>query len=532
MVRIPIKPPPVAALLILDGWGVAAKEPGNAIAQAKTPVFDDFIRRFPVTVLKASGESVGLPWGSPGGSEAGHVALGTGRFMMSDIVRINEDIWSGKFFQNKALLAAANHTRRYNSSLHLVGLVSSFSGESSLDHLYALIDFAKKKHISRLYLHLIVEGPGTSLNISKRYIERVEERLYGMGIGALASIHGSWYAMDRDSHWSRTEESYRAIAEGVSRIKVSSSSEVFKGVGEGGVDENLRPSVIIGKSGKMAGCVEDRDAIIFFNLRGDKMRQLVSPFVYNSFNMFKRARDFKNLFILTFTEYDADFKAHVAWRNINLKKGTLAETFSETGWPQLHIAETEKYAHVTYFFNGLNEAAHKDEAHALVPSKSDTTYEESPEMSAREIGQRMVEEIGRGTYRFILANFANADVVAHTGNLGKTIEAVSAIDREIGIISEAVLLKGGMLFITSDHGNAESVVDITTGRLNKSHTGNPVPFLIIGREFEGKTLGFDDAPGGDLSFLKPSGLLSDVAPTILKFCGLKKPVQMIGRSLV
>jgi len=520
-------------LVILDGWGIAKPNKGNAITSARTPTMNGLLRKYPNTELSASGKSVGLPPSQSGNSEAGHMNLGAGRIVEQDAVKIGRSINDGTFFKNQAFIEAIRQVKRNKSNLHLMGMISNgMSAHSDPDHLLALLAMARKNNLKKIYLHLFTDGRDSPQYSSLKLIEDLQKILKNSE--AIATIMGRFYAMDRKKTWARTEKAYGALVLGQGRQAASAGEAITESYNRGESDEFIEPYIIT-KKGKSLPRISNSDSLIFFNLRSDRARQLAKMFAQRvtheqASQSFKRIKFLKDLKFVVMTDFGPDLDNIItAFPSADLKQSL---PMALKNLSQLYIAESEKYAHVTYFFNGLNEAAHKDEAHALVPSKSDTTYEESPEMSAREIGQRMVEEIGRGTYRFILANFANADVVAHTGNLGKTIEAVSAIDREIGIISEAVLLKGGMLFITSDHGNAESVVDITTGRLNKSHTGNPVPFLIIGREFEGKTLGFDDAPGGDLSFLKPSGLLSDVAPTILKFCGLKKPVQMIGRSLV
>lgn len=525
--------PPLIVLLILDGWGVVPPGAGNAIWRAKTPVMDDLIKRYPALVLQAASESVGLPWGEMGNSEVGHYAIGTGRLTYHHLLKINQSIWDGAFFKNKAFLKAIQHVKKNNSALHLIGMVSSGGVHSYIDHLYALLDLAKSHKIKKLYLHCILDGRDVAHNSARGFIGRLQERLRSLGIGAIATMHGRYYAMDRDRHWERTGEVYRAIVRGESKFIYRDPVQAIDFFYQQKIyDEHVKPVVVTGKGGESVAKIFQDDAVIFFNFRADRMRQLTTAFTKETFTGFERGPRLKNLQLVSFTEYNPSFNnVTVAWRTPGVRH-PLAEVISRAGWKQLHIAETEKYAHVTYFFNGGQKTVYPGEDHILIPSLRDASYDEVPEMSVEEINQRVLQDIANEEHRFIIVNFANADMVGHTANLKATIMALETVDKQVGLLCQAVLSKKGILFITADHGNAETLVNVETGQLQKEHTDSPVPFIIVSSKYEGKTLGFPDAPNGDLSLVTPSGLLSDVAPTILKICGLPKPKEMTGRSLV
>lgn len=526
------KKPPCIVLIVLDGWGIAPPGAGNAIARAETPVMDDLVKRYPAAVLQAAGESVGLPWGDFGNSEVGHFALGTGRLVYHTLLRINRDIWTGDFFNNTKLVKAANFVKQNKSALHLIGMVSSGGVHSYLDHLYALLDFAKKEKIKKVYLHCILDGRDTPYNSGRDFIKLLQDRLQGVGVGEIATLHGRFFAMDRDNHWERTNKSYDAIVSGVGKHVYSNALDAIDYFYDKKIyDEHIEPIVIQTEQKKPIGSVSEKDAVIFFNYRADRMRQLAHAFIQKKFDHFQRIKKIRTSLTVTFTEYDPAPTVPVAFSSVKTVN-SLAEVLSKNNLKQLHIAETEKYAHVTYFFNGGQEKKIEGEDHILVPSSRDARYDEVPEMSAAQITTNVVSAVGRGEYDFIIANFANADMVGHTAHLKATMRAVENVDTQIGLIHEAVLAQQAILLITADHGNAEILLNAETGQLQKEHTTKPVPFIIISDVFEGKTLGFPDAPGGDLSLVISSGLLSDVAPTILKLFGIKKPKEMTGHSLI
>lgn len=523
--------PAMAVLIILDGWGVDQPGAGNAIWRAKTPYMDSLIKQYPSTVLQAAGESVGLPWGEIGNSEVGHFAIGTGRLVYHNFLKINKAIWSGEFFKNKQLLNAMKRTKKHNSSLHFIGMVSSGGVHSYIDHLFALLDMAKQQNLKKVYVHCILDGRDTPYSSGLQFITQLDERMKSLHIGTIATITGRYFAMDRDHHWERTEAAYNTIVHATSKNTFSDPQKAISYFYKQKIYDEQIPPINITRYNKPIIKISDNDSVIFFNFRADRMRQFVHSFVDTSFSKFNRERALRNIYITSFTHYDSQFSFPVAWGREKVLH-TISEVFSDAGWSQLHIAETEKYAHVTYFFNGGKEAAYLKEDHVLIPSLPVSHYETEPEMSAKKITKRVLNSIVNEKHRFIAINYANADMVGHTANLRATITALEFLDQQIGAIVEPTLLKSGVVFITADHGNAESLINIKTGQLQKEHSTNPVPFIIVKEDFEGKTLGLPDSPDGDLSLITPSGLLSDVAPTILHVCGFKKPKEMTGRTLV
>jgi len=521
------RPKPVV-LAVLDGWGIATPYAGNAISQANTPNLSSYAANYPSLTLVASGEGVGLPWGEAGNSEVGHLNLGLGRILYQDLPRINKAIADGSFYNNQVLLKAIETVKKNNSRLHLIGLVSSGCVHASLEHLQALIALLKENKVKNFYLHAILDGRDTPYNSGLSFIKEAEKSLAGTG-GRIASLSGRFYALDRDNHWDRTAKSYEAMALGrgekyqsaVEAIEASYKKKIY--------DEEFMPAVVV-PQGEPAAAVKDGDAVIFFNYRPDRARQLTKAFILPGFVKFKRGK-YLRVFFATFTEYEKNLPVAVVFPPETIKN-TLGEVLSAAGLKQLRLAETEKYAHVTYFFNGGREQKSAGEEQILISSPAVSSYDLKPEMSALEVTEQVLKAVEQDGYDFILINFANADMVGHTGNLKATIRAVETVDKCVGKIVKAVLGKGGLLFITADHGNAEGLFNMQTGMIDKEHSANPVPFLIIGQAYEGKSLSLVDAPGGDLSLVQPQGLLADVAPTILKVMGLEKPPEMTGRSLI
>ncbi len=518
------RPKPVV-LIVLDGWGVTQPYSGNAITQANTPVMKELLSKYPSMTIMAAGEAVGLPWGENGNSEVGHLNLGLGRILYQDLPRINKAISDNSIYENKILNKAIEHVEKNNSKLHYIGLLSNGGVHASIEHLQALLFFAKEKKVKDVYVHVILDGRDTLYNSGINFVKDIERFFKEYGVGKIATISGRFYAMDRDNHWDRVEKAYKAMTKGEGNKADTAESAIEESYGKKIYDEEFVPTVI-----DENGLVGNGDAVVFFNFRPDRARQLTKAFVLSDFDKFERKK-IKDLEFATFTEYENGLPVDIVFEP-EVISNTLGEVISKEGLKQLRIAETEKYAHVTYFFNGGKETKSEGEEHALIPSPHVESYDLKPEMSAFELTDRVLKEIAKNEFDFILINFANADMVGHTGNMKATIKAVESIDKCLGKITKAVLAKGGVILITADHGNAEVVFNMQTGTIDKEHSANPVLFIVIGNEFEGKNLGGQDAPGGDLSLLQPQGILSDVAPTVLKLMGIPKPREMTGRSLI
>ncbi|HAM88534.1 MAG: 2,3-bisphosphoglycerate-independent phosphoglycerate mutase [Candidatus Falkowbacteria bacterium GW2011_GWC2_38_22] len=527
--QIKKRPKPVV-LVILDGWGINQNYAGNAITQAKKPFYDSLIAEYPTTTLRAASESVGLPWSENGNSEVGHLNLGLGRILYQDLSRINKEVNDRSIFKNQALLKAILHVQENKSKLHLIGMVSTGGVHASVDHLYALLMMAKKHDLKDVYIHAILDGRDTAFNSGKNYIRGIEQKIVEKQIGKIASVSGRFYAMDRNNNWDRTEVAYRALTEGAGVLSKSAMDAVEESYGKKVYDEEFLPTVIT-EAGKPVALIGENDAVIFFNYRPDRARQITKALILPDFSGFNRKKYLKNLLFVTFTEYEKGLPVEVAFPPEEIKN-TLGEVISRAGLKQLRIAETEKYAHVTYFFNGGQEEKSPGEEHIMVPSPLVKSYDEKPEMSALEVTKKIVQSVNADIYDFILVNYANCDMVGHTGNIAAAIKAIEFLDDCLEKIVKSVLDKNGILLITADHGNAEIMFDMQVGQMNKEHTTNPVPFILVGNEYAGINFGWPDAPGNDLSLLSPKGILSDVAPTILEILGLSKPKEMRGLSLL
>lgn len=524
-----MRPKPVV-LAILDGWGIAPKGKGNAVAGAETPNIDKLIATYPAMTLRASGDEVGLSWGEMGTSEVGHLNLGTGRIFYQTLPRINKAISDRSFFSNKVLCDAAAHVKKNKSNLHLMGLVSTGRVHTTIEHLYALLKFAKDKKIKNVFIHCFLDGRDTIYNSGLDFIEKLQGKIKEYGVGKIATISGRFYAMDRDNRWDRTEKAYRAIAEGKSEECFSDPLEAIKkSYAEKVYDEEFVPAVILERKKPVATVLED-DAIIFFNYRADRARQMTKSFVNKDFDKFPRDNFSPKLFFATMTEYEAGLPVEVIFPPEEIKV-CLAKVLSEAGLKQLHIAETEKYAHVTFFFNGMKEEEFKGEDRIIVPSPRVASYAEKPEMSAKIITEKLVKEIMSRKYDFIVVNFANADMVGHTGKYKATVEAVETVDKCVGELANIILPMGGVLIVTADHGNAEEITNLQTGEMDKEHSTNPVPFILAGRELKDR-LGAVCPPETDISLMCPVGVLADVAPTILKIMDVPQPEEMTGMALI
>ena len=524
------RPKPVV-LCILDGWGIAPPHAGNAVANAKLPHFNELASNYPVMALSAAGEAVGVPWGDVGNSKVGHVSLGSGRIVYQDLPRINKAISDGTFFKNKALCAAADHVKANNSCLHLIGLLSNGGVHAAVEHLAALLAFASEQKLKRVYLHLFLDGRDMAYNSARQLITVVEHAIGEYKVGAIATLAGRFYAMDRDNNWERTAKAYQAMAAGESDKTFATPDEAFAYYyGKKIYDEEFPPTVIT-TNGQPAVTITENDAIIYFNFRADRARQMTKALAVPGFSKFAGVRSFRNLFFVTMTEYEKNLPVSVAFPPETVVN-TLGDVLAAAGLKQLRIAETEKYAHVTYFFNGGREDPGTGEERIVIPSPSVASYADEPKMSAPVITERLKKEIAADVYDFILVNYANADMVGHTGDMDATIIALEYLDFALRELSQLVLSKNGVLLITADHGNAEELFNMQTGVIDKEHSTNPVPLVIVGKQFEGKRLDQTDVSGADLSILNPQGILADVAPTILDIMQLQKPPEMTGRSLI
>ncbi len=521
-----IKP---VVLAILDGFGVAPPAEGNAIADANMPVFRRLVESYPAMTVHGSGGAVGLSWGEMGNSEVGHITIGAGRIFYQSLPRINLSIESGEFLMNAAFRKAAAAVHATGGTLHLMGLVSAGGVHSSQEHLHALLRFCQQEKITNVAIHAFLDGRDTQFTSAPGFFESLDAAIAQYGVGKLATMSGRFYAMDRDNHWERIELAYRAMTEGKGPTAETWREALDASYAAKVYDEQFLPIVIANKQ-KPVATVQEGDAVIVFNFRPDRSRQLAKAFVLPAFTGFERTY-LKNLTFVTMTEYEKGLPLEVAFPP-QLVETSLAKVIADAGMKQLHIAETEKYAHVTFFLNGMKEDAFANEERVIVPSPRVSSYDEVPEMSAFVIAERVVKELAAGSFDFIVLNFANPDMVGHTGNHQATIKACEAVDKALGMIADAVLAVNGAMVITADHGNAEEVKNLITGEMDKEHSTNPVPCLIVAKALEGLRAPSGDVIGGDLSLNPPVGMLADIAPTVLKLLGLEQPKDMTGQPLV
>ncbi len=513
-------------LVILDGWGINTEEKGNAIAQAKTPVVDGLDLFYPHCLLQASSLSVGLPWGKPGNSEVGHLTLGAGRIIYQDLVRISLSLEDKSFFKNPVILEAIRHSQVNNSNLHLIGLFSSASVHSSLDHLYGLLELAKIHNLKKVFIHLFTDGRDSSPHEALTIFNKLKSRMDSLNIGKIASVQGRYYSMDRDKKWQRTKKAYELLVNGEGIISQDPTKTIKDSYKREITDEFIEPTLIKSEIDEMV-TIGDNDAVVFFNFRADRSRQLTQAFVEKDFQGFKRRKVLKNLYFVTMTEYEKGIPCQVAFPPQEVH-WPLARVVSKAGLKQLHITETEKYAHVTYFFNGGREKPFKDEERILIPSPSVSHYDKTPEMSALKITHRLIKEIKKEKYHFIIINYANGDMIGHTGNFSAALKAVEHVDFCLGQLTKEVLDYKGLLAITADHGNAEEMLNLETGEVLTEHSDNPVPFWLVGSKFKKKL----EQTKIKEKIVTAQGILSDVAPTILELMELKKPKEMTGESLL
>ncbi len=510
-----MKPASKVLLIILDGFGIGKNPAIDAIAQARKPFIDSLMKASPWSLINASSEDVGLPSGQMGNSEVGHMNIGAGRVVYQEITRIDRSIRSGDFFNIPAFLEAARIVRRNGSALHFIGLLSDGGVHSMNTHLYALLELARRESLTNVFVHALTDGRDTPPEGGVRYIGDLLTKMKEIGTGTLATVTGRYYGMDRDNRWERTEIAYRALTEGAGERTLDPLGAVRASYAKGVTDEFILPVVVENGSGSPVGQIRDGDAVIFFNYRTDRTRQLTRAFLEDPFERFERVR--RDVYFATMTRYHEDFNCPVAFPPSFLTK-TLGEILSGLGLRQLHVAETEKYAHVTFFFNGGREEPFPGEDRILVPSpRGVPTYDRKPEMSAHEITTKTIAAIGTGVYDFIVMNYANADMVGHSGKMDETIQAVEVLDGCLSEMVPAALKAGFTAIITADHGNADTMVD-SDGGPHTAHTTNWVPFIITGN--------------GKGYTMRKEGKLADIAPTILKIMNITVPPEMDGTPLV
>ena len=502
-------------LMILDGFGDNKNKDGNAIKLANTPNIDKLMKKYPNTDIFTSGLHVGLPEGQMGNSEVGHTNIGAGRIVYQELTRITKSIENGDFFSNPEFIAAIENCKKYNSKLHILGLVSDGGVHSHNRHLYGLLEMAKRRDFEDVYVHCFLDGRDTPPASAETYVAELQEKMKEKGVGKIASLSGRFYAMDRDKRWQRVQKCYDALVNGegekagdpIKAIEDSYQKEVF--------DEFVVPTVICNGNEPVAK-IEENDSVIFFNFRPDRAREITRALVDPEFDGFETKK--MNLYYVCFTSYDETMpNVHIAFKKEPLKN-TFGEVVSEAGLTQLRIAETEKYAHVTFFFNGGEEKQYPGEDRILVPSPKVETYDMKPEMSAYEVTDKVCEALENDKYDVVILNFANTDMVGHTGSLQAAIKAVEAVDECVGKIVKIIEEKQGNLLITADHGNAEQMIDYKTGEPHTAHTTNPVPIILVTANKEYK--------------LKENGKLADLAPTMLDLMGIKQPEEMTGESLL
>lgn len=541
----PYHGPKPTVLLILDGWGIGPNNAGNAIALAKTPNMDSYWLGFPHTQLAASGEAVGLPHGEDGNTETGHLNIGAGSIIYQDLPRINMAIADGSFGTNPAFANAINHVKNNNSVLHLMGLIGAGGVHSNIEHLFALLNFCKQQQLTHVYIHGFTDGRDSPPTSGINYVQQIMDHCQKLGVGQLATLIGRYYAMDRDKRWERVQKAYDALTIGSQTCTTDPIAAMKQQYEQNITDEFIEPISICNGDGSHR-VINDNDAVIFFNYRIDRPRELTRAFVMSNFEAgvtdesfdpyavkyqqshlkkvvggatFKRQKILKNLYFVTMTRYEEGLPVDVAFPP-QFVRNPICKVFADHGLRQLRIAESEKEKFVTYYMNGQQDTLYAGEDRVILPSKGAKSYDQIPEMSAREIGREMIARIQQNTYDVIICNFANADMVAHTGNLEASIKACEVLDEVVGEITKEVFHRGGVVLFTADHGNAEELINNTTGEKDTEHSIYPVPLIIVGQQFLNKPV------------MLPTGILADVAPTMLKIMGISKPETMTGRALL
>jgi len=504
-------------LMILDGYGLNDKKEGNAVYLAKTPVMDKLMAEYPFVKGNASGLAVGLPDGQMGNSEVGHMNMGAGRIVYQELTRITKEIQDGDFFKNEALLAAMKNAKENNSAVHFMGLLSDGGVHSHNTHLYGLLEMAKREGVEKVYVHCFLDGRDTPPASGKEFVEALEAEMKKIGVGEIATVSGRYYAMDRDNRWDRVELAYNALTTGEGVKGTDAPAAVQASYDNDKTDEFVIPTVIK-KDGQPVGTVKANDSVIFFNFRPDRAREITRAMCDPEFTGFERRNGVFPLTYVCFTEYDETIPGKIIAFHKEEITNTFGEFLAANGLTQLRLAETEKYAHVTFFFNGGVEVPNKGEDRILVKSPAVATYDLQPEMSAPEVGEKLVEAIKSDKYDVIIINFANPDMVGHTGVQEAAIKAVETVDTCVGNAVAALKEVDGQMFICADHGNCEQLIDYETGEPYTAHTTNPVPFILVN---------YDPA-----YTLREGGCLADIAPTLIEMMGMEQPAEMTGKSLL
>ncbi|MBA2877319.1 2,3-bisphosphoglycerate-independent phosphoglycerate mutase [Anoxybacillus ayderensis] len=503
------------ALIILDGFALREETFGNAVAQAKKPNFDRYWNEYPHATLTACGEAVGLPEGQMGNSEVGHLNIGAGRIVYQSLTRVNVAIREGEFDRNETFLAAMDHVKKHGTKLHIFGLLSDGGVHSHINHLFALLKLAAKEGVKHVYIHGFLDGRDVGPQTAKTYIQQLNEQIAQIGVGEIATLSGRYYSMDRDKRWERVEKAYRAMVYGEGPSYRDPLACIDDSYANGIYDEFVLPSVIVREDGSPVATIQDNDAVIFYNFRPDRAIQISNTFTNDDFRSFDRGpKHPKNLFFVCLTHFSETVKGYVAFKPTNLDN-TLGEVLSQNGLKQLRIAETEKYPHVTFFMSGGREEKFPGEERILIDSPKVATYDLKPEMSAYEVTEALLKEIEADKFDAIILNYANPDMVGHSGMLEPTIRAVEAVDECLGKVVDAIIEKGGIAIITADHGNADEVLN-PDGSPNTAHTTNPVPVIVTKKGIT----------------LRQDGILGDLAPTMLDLLGLQQPKEMTGKTLI
>ncbi len=510
---------PITALIILDGFGCSKDQDFNAIKADGAANISRLWNEYPHTQIAASGMDVGLPTGQMGNSEVGHLNIGAGRIVYQELTRITKAIVDGDFFDNEAFFGAMENCKKHDSALHLMGLLSDGGVHSHNTHLYALVELAKKSGLTKVFVHCFMDGRDVPPSSGKGFVEELDQKLTEIGVGKIATVMGRYYAMDRDNRFERVEKAYAALVNGEGQTASTGEEAMQKSYDKGETDEFVLPTVIL-ENGKPVGNISTNDSVIFFNFRPDRAREITRTLVFDDFDAFPRKKGFFPLYYVCLTQYDKTFgdRVHVAYRPDSLSN-TLGAYLAEKGLTQLRIAETEKYAHVTFFFNGGVEAPNVGEDRALIASPKVATYDLQPEMSAFEVADEAVKRVESGKYDMMILNFANPDMVGHTGVMAAATAAVHAVDTCAAKVVDAILKTGGRCIITADHGNCEKMWDECENAPFTAHTTNPVPCILVDNERKNVTL-------------REGGRLSDLAPTLLELLGLPAPKEMTGKSLI
>jgi 2,3-bisphosphoglycerate-independent phosphoglycerate mutase len=514
-------------LVIMDGWGVTAPSVGNAVTSANLKYWSYLLANYPSSLLQASGAAVGLPWGVMGNSEVGHFTIGAGRIYLQSLEYINQQISKGDFFENQAFLKVINHVKNNSSDLHLIGLLGEGGVHAHQGHLLALLELAQKNSLNNnTYIHLFLDGRDSARDSGMEFLGELKSDINKLGCGAIASVGGRFYGMDRNKNWDRIKKAYDSMIGKSEKTCTDATKYITESYKKKVYDEEMEPTMIL-KDGKPVGSIKDNDGVIFFNFRSDRARQLTRSFVDTEFKEFEGSKKFVNLMFATFSEYEKGLATEVAFPKPEIDH-PLARIISDNDRSQLHVAETEKYAHVTFFINGLKEEPYKNEKRILLSSPMVASYAEKPEMAAYEIRNKVVASLEGNQADFTVINFANADMVGHTGNLEATKKAIDTVSECLESVVETTLKMNGKLIITADHGNSEEMINLETRALDKEHSNNPVPVVIVDGSYKGKV-----APrtNDTLHNAQIQGALVDIAPTVLSMMGLDKHEQMIGIDL-